>query len=244
MDTQIFTGNAHQRGQEKVEKILLWLVEYQYSTSKILSDVLAVNPDGQRSFFSGLVKQGILQKTAVPTVREGLYLLTVEGKKMAEMVTEKALVYRTEPSRISVAIVRHNLAVQKAVLARLSDGIQHTFERFLDFADRDKLPDAVLKDGHIKTALEVELSHKKTARIFRAFLDHVNAIKANHYHIVEYVFPSTTLRDNYRKKFDAEQWPIIEKRGGLYRESGKIFEPDSIGNLRERFQFSVQSFDQ
>jgi hypothetical protein len=236
--------NKHERRDEKLKKILLWLVEYHYSTNKILCDFLGVNHRGQGAFFKRLVDENILYSTRIFTINGYVYSLTDDGRSLAERYLARDIDYKTNINRISPTTVYHNLACQKAVLARLREGVVHTFEKHLDFTSKDKLPDVLIEDGGIKTALEIELTRKNNDRVFRAFMDHVNAIKQEYYHVVEYIFPNGVLRDNYQAKFDLAEWPIIEKKGSFYRRTDKVFEPDSIGNLRERFKFSVQNFDE
>lgn len=231
------------RGREKQEKVFLWLAEYHYSTISIMSKALGVNSVGQWAFFKRLIDAGLLRKIEVPTVKEKLFLMTRDGRELACELTEKALDYVTEPSKVSVPIVRHNLCVQLAILERLKPGINHTFEKHLSFTDKDKLPDALLENDGRATALEIELSHKRTNRVYRAFFDHIRGMKDKHYFDVEYVFSSTSLRNNYKAKFDAIEWPVIERKDGRLRQSDKTFKPDSVAGLRERFSFVVQDFD-
>jgi hypothetical protein len=231
------------RGREKQEQIFLWLAEYHYSTISIMSKFLGVSSNSQWHFFNRLIEAGLLRKIDVPTVREKVFLLTRDGKELACELTEKALDYVSEPSKVSVATVRHNLCVQLAVLERLKPGTAHTFEKHLTFTDKDKLPDAVLEYEGRLTALEIELSHKRTNRIYRAFYDHIRAMKDKHYFNVEYVFSSTSLRNNYKAKFDAAEWPVVERKDGRLRQTEKTFSPDSVASLRERFSFVVQNFD-
>ena len=240
---RIGIGDTRLRGREKLEKVFLWLSEYHYSTITIMSKALGVNSVGQWAFFKRLLDAGLLRKIDVPTVREKVFLMTRDGVGLACELTEKALDYNTEPSKVSVSTVRHNLCLQLAVLERLKPGTVHTFEKHLKFTDKDKLPDALLdNDGHV-TALEVELSHKRTNRVYRAFYDHIRAMKDKHYYDVEYVFSSVSLRNNYKAKFDAKEWPVIERKDGRLRQSEKTFSPDSVAGLRDRFSFVVQNFD-
>jgi len=235
--------NKHERRDEKLEMILLWLVEYHYSTNKILCDFLGVNHRGQGAFFKKLVDVGILNSTRIFTINGYVYSLTDEGRGLAERFCGEVFDYKTNMTRISPNTVYHNLACQKAVLSRLKDGTKHTFEKHLDFTTKDKLPDVLLEHEGVKTALEIELSRKNNDRVYRAFFDHLKAMQEGHYHKVEYIFPSAVLRDNYKAKFDSSEWPIIEKKGSFFRRTGKTFEPDTVRNLRERFLFSVQNFD-
>lgn len=237
--------NPHLRGQEKRREILLWLAEYQYSTITIMSQFLGLNSAGQWAFFNRLIDTGLLHRFGVPTVGEKIFLLTREGKELAAGLTEKALNCITEPARIPVATVRHNLCVQRAVLERLKKnmGTEHTFERHLYFTDRDKLPDALLTFDGQSTALEIELSHKNTNRIFRAFFDHIKAMQGKYYYDVEYVFCNETLCQNYLKKFNQKEWPRVERSDGRLRQTGMTFEPDTVPSLKDRFRFVVQDFD-
>ena len=231
------------RGDEKRKLVLLWLAEYQYSTLSIMAEVLGVTSTSQWPFFNRLIAGGIVRRIGVETVRGKLFLLTPVGRELAAEFTEKALDVLTEPNRVTVSTVRHNLCVQWAVLARLQPGMNHTFEKHLKFADKDKVPDALLEHNGRLTALEIELSHKRTNRVYRAFYDHINAMKDKQYFNVEYVFSNVALRNNYQAKFDEKEWPIIERRKGQLIQSERVFQPDSMAGLRDRFTFVVQDFD-
>jgi len=237
-------SNPYARGLEKEKKILFWLAEYQYSTVKIMSNFLGVQYAGQGTFFKRLRDKGFIQKVKIHTVPESVFLLTSLGKHMADIYSGDEIKCITSPKRIAAATVPHSLCVQKAIVKKLYEnaGMEHTFERYLYFDSKCKLPDALLKVGSRSTALEVEMSHKNTNRVFKAFFDHIDAIKAKHYHTVEYVFPDSVLRNNYQSKFDQKEWPVVKKSGGRLVRNGETFSPDTIKTLRERFKFVTQDF--
>lgn len=235
--------DRRKRGREKIDDVVRWVAEYRYSTVQILSRMLGVNPGGQGAFFKRLVDQGILQRVSAPRVNAMIYLLTQEGKQMAWGMEEKYDSYRTEPSKITFSVVNHNLCMQLAVLERLKTGMVHTCDRYLYFTDRDKLPDVLLEFEGKKTALEIELEPKNINRVYRAFYDHINAMRNGHYDRVEYVFSTATLCNRYKAKFDASEWPKVERKAGKLRQAEGVFEPDKIKGLRERFTFVVQNFD-
>ncbi len=228
------------RGREKQDSVLLWLAEFHYSTATLLAQSLGVDPNGQRHFFKKLLDQGLLRAIHIPTVRERIFLLNPLGRQLARELTEKAVDYATEPSKVNASLVRHNLSVQIAVLRRKNPENTFVFERHLDFTTKDKLPDALMIEGEMKTALEVELTHKKNARVFRGFFDHLKLIKMGHYQKVEYIFGTKTLCENYLEKFNRGKWPVYEKRNYSLIDTGKVFMPDSVPGLRERFVFTAE----
>lgn len=210
-------GNRTARGQEKTETVLMWLAEFHYSTPSVLSKRLAVNANGQRAFFGKLVSNDIVRVVSVPTIRERLFLLTPNGRELARAITEKAVEYKTEPSKVTSSNVKHNLSIQLAVINRLANADNIFSERHLNFTDRKRLPDALIISGEICLAIEAELVHKNDARIYRGFYNHLAAIKKKTYTNVEYIFPSETLCNYYYKRFCEPLWPVFE-----YSQSGRL----------------------
>lgn len=235
-------GDRRARGKEKIENILLWLVEFHYSTPSILSKMLHVKVRGQGAFFRRLLNQGLIRQVPIPMLSERLLMLTPFGKERAAMLTEKALDYVTEPSKIALSNVVHTLSVQAAVIHRYEPGVIVISERHLPYDDRSKLPDAVIVSGGIATALEVELTHKKIARIYRGFIDHAKAVKHGSYARVEYIFPSQSLCANYSGKFESESWPIVKYSAAQKLvKTGKVFSPHTDPHFRHSFKFTTEA---
>jgi hypothetical protein len=132
-----------------------------------MSRFLGLNSAGQWSFFNRLIKDGLVYRTNVATIKEKVFLLTRDGGELAGILAGgEKINYLTDERRIRVGTFLHNLCVQLAVIKRLKDGMNHNFEKQLYFTDRDKLPDALLTLGDHSTALEIELSHKNTNHPF------------------------------------------------------------------------------
>jgi hypothetical protein len=214
------------RGREKTEQVLLWLTEFHYSTIPLLSRRLTGKALGQSAFINRLVERRIVRHTNVPTYRSRLYLLTPHGRELARTLTSKAIRYSTEPSKVNPSTVVHNLSVQLAVLRRAANNDSIESERHLSITGLRKLPDALL---HQSLALEVELTHKSDARIYRGFFDYYRALRDGLFQNVEYVFPNATLCAYYRKRFCADTWPIFEydRRTFRLRDTHKALNVDS-----------------
>jgi hypothetical protein len=229
-------ANKHIRAGEKRETVLWWLSTFHYSTRSVLSRSLGIDTGGQYKFFKGLVTADLVRPFSIPIVREELFLFT-----------ERALVYNVDPARIGSARVKHNLSVQLACLSFTNDYSLITSDRHLDFTDRIKLPDAIVSLPEQNIALEVEMTHKNTPRIFRAFYDSVSNIKAGYYGHVQYIFPNDTLRLAYLRHFNQPAWPVFErnKTTHMLRQKTSNGVPQTLNaadpRIQSLFTFSTQS---
>jgi hypothetical protein len=236
--------NKHVRGDEKREHVLCWLSTFHYSTRNVLARMLGVDPAGQYAFFNRLIRADLIRTFKVPTLLEDLVMLTGNGLEHARALTERALVYGLDPTRIGSARVIHALSVQMACLSFTSDFRSITSERHLDFAERLKLPDAIVKLPDQTFAIEVELTHKNSARIFRAFYDSIQNIKGGHYQHVRYIFPNDVLRGVYERHFQTPAWPLYErdKRSHVLRPILNNGVPQTLRSNDPRIQ-QLFSFD-
>lgn len=236
-------ANSFARASEKRELVLCWLAEFHYSTRRTLGEVLGLRPAGQGAFFKRLVDQNLVRTVAVPTVLEKLILLTRNGLEHARALTPRAIQYNTEPSKITSSTVIHNLSVQLVAVRMQRDIRKISSERHLDFATRVKLPDAVVETDAGKIGLEVELTHKNTARIYRGFLDSIQAIKADHYQHARYVFQRQPLLNAYVDHFREERWPVYDRDPKSHRlfhviKNGQPFFLNSTDpRIQAMFQF-------
>lgn len=237
-------GDSHARLREKREFVLCWLGEFHYSTRRVLAQALGLNTKGQSGFFRGLEKANLIRMTSVPTISERLILLTPNGLAHARALTPHALVYGTDASKINSSTVIHTLSVQIAALHMQRDIHKITHERHLDFASRVKLPDAIIDTDACKIGLEVELTHKNNARIYRAFIDSLQNIKEGQYERVRYVFDRKLLMDHYLKLFKVPAWPVYEREPKSHRlyqviRNGSPFRIDSTDpRIQSWFEFT------
>lgn len=237
-------GDKRARAREKREFVLCWLAEFHYSTRRVLAQALGLQALGQGGFFQRLEKANLIRIASVPTISERLILLSPNGLEHARALTAHALVYGTDASKINSSTVIHTLSVQIAALRMQRDIHKITHERHLDFASRVKLPDAIIDVDASKTGLEVELTHKNNARIYRGFIDSLQNIKEGQYERVRYVFDRRLLMDHYLKLFKEPSWPVYEREPKSHRlfqviRNGSPFRIDSTDpRIQSIFEFT------
>lgn len=239
------------RSTEKLNAVLLWLSEFGYSTQSIMSARLGVDPRGQIAFYSRLVKQGYLKTVNVTVIRESLYVMTPYGKDIACGLTESAVTYCTESSRIRSSLVVHSLSVQMAVVRRVkTSDAAFQGERALGSRFKGKkAPDALVELNGERIAIEAELSYKSIQRIYTGFLSHAKSVfKDKEYGKVVYVFPNALICKSYENKFLEPEWPLYkrDKHGKLKAvknvetKENKTVPVDNQTGFRESFEFVVE----
>lgn len=210
-DIQHWGGKSSKnRGTEKIKLVINWLYEFDFSTRQILCELLGLDGHrGQGGFFKKLLDDGLIELMPSPLIRHHVYRLTDAGRELAYMnVAEDSQHARRRA--VSPAVQIHDLTVQQAALRRKDGLLNAISERHISTGTAGKVPDALLIYETHRVALEVELSHKNSARVYYNFLCHLRNINNDEYTHVEYVFPNQVLADNYKAKFLAPSWPIYK----------------------------------
>lgn len=207
------------RNDEKVNAVLRWLFQFDVSTRKLLCAMLGLSTDrGQGAFFARLIDLGLIELTHSPLIRHHVYRLTNQGWEWAIM--RFGFDASTSKRRyISPAVQVHDLTVQKMVIERMDGLVNYFAERHIHTGKAGTMPDALLEYQDHSVALEVELSHKNTARVYYTYLSHLRNIKEGKYQKVLYVFSNPDLLETYRDRFLAKSWPVykVDPRGRLTR---------------------------
>jgi hypothetical protein len=236
------------RADEKKLSVLKWLYQFNVSTQKLLATILDVDERGQYQFFARLRALGIVEAFTNPVLgREQLYRLTPVGMQVAAMHHGYAL---TRPPTLSHQVLMHDLTVQSAVARRIvvqrKEGAEpkvltdYISERYNGVPLNGKRPDAMLFYSDDVEALELELSHRNSARIYYNFLSHLKNIRDQHYDRVNYVFTAPKLLELYQRKFAEDEWPVyvVGTRNRLERSMPNFtLKPEH----REYFSFSMEA---
>jgi hypothetical protein len=238
------------RFSEKRDFVLHWLLEFRFSTTKVLCDALGVKRTSQTRFFVSLKKTGLFETVLSPQVNDRIWILSYEGKQFAYLLAaDKAARYRLTKSRIVSSTVIHSLCIQEAIISRGKNQFPFLFrsEQFLDFTSAVKTPDAVFDDDGSLVALEVELTQKNSKRIYLGFVNHVTLMKEGHYSKVDYVFPSEALCNIYKRRFDQPEWPLFfrDKHGVVQPrlDGGKqVYVKADSDVIRSSFSFVAEDF--
>ncbi len=239
--------NKRERFAEKRDFVLQWLLEFHYSTAKILSRALGLQRANQSRFFVSLKKSGLVAITTSPFIYEQIYFLSGKGKAFAHMLSEKAEAYAMTATKILATTTIHHLSVQCAVLTRSALTLPFDFqsEWHLDLPVA-KRPDAVLSRGKRVEAIEVELTQKTIPRIYLGFVMHLDNMKQRHYETVEYVFADNGLMQRYQDRFLASEWPLYtaNKHGKISPVHNRQGKPATahadVPEIRERFRFTTE----
>lgn len=205
---------AIDRSRDKVESVIRWLGWFDYSDKETIADMLGVARNGQGAFFKKLEASGFITAEKAPGIRRVIYGLGDAGFEFAQMLLPELELKRRRRLPAWVSLI-HSLSIQVAIINRLHDIQAIRPERTLKHLRAVRLPDAIItmNDGKM-VALEVELNHKNTARVYNVFLSHLKNIHNENYQKVIFIFPNDALRRLYREKFDQPIWPIYRQRPG------------------------------
>lgn len=236
-----YVRNSRSRSNEKLELLLEMLFKFHVSTKELILRRMGLATNSHYNYFRKIEQQDLIKKVPVYSIRsKHVYMLTNLGKQIAYEKLNEAAEYSTDPNKINHSFLRHDLAVQKAVIDRLSPNTKFTSERHLPKLSlgEKKKPDACLEDEGKKTVLEVELTPKSDVRIYRAFTALADAILNNHYQEVIYIFPTDAIKKYYLERFNKILWPTYhQNEKGLWVSHGANFAPDEHGDLRAKFIF-------
>lgn len=236
------------RYQDKRDFVIHWLLEFQWSTPRILSQALGLKRSNQSRFFQVIQRGRLVQTVKSPFIYEHLYYLGKEGKALAHCLSEKAEAYAVTKTSVVSGLNIHHLSVQHAVLTRSTLTLPFDFqsEWHLDLPATAR-PDAIVTTGNTMTALEVELAQKTAPRMYVGFLSHLDNIKCGQYDRVEYIFPDAALRDRYQTRFAQPQWPMFTRTSKgqivpVLDRRGKQMQAEAEDPLiRERFTFTHEA---
>lgn len=242
MEDRFWGGGAgsHQRGKDKLERVITWLAWFDYSDRKTLAAMLSVEERGQGAFFRRLEQSGFLDVERAPALRHNIYSLGSAGFDLARILVPDIDLRRRRRLPAWITLV-HSFSTQVAVIRRMSDVARILPEKTLKTLRAVRLPDVVLgMKGGERVALEVELHHKSTARVYHVFLAHLRNIRNGHYAKVLYLFPNETLARLYSEKFNESTWPIfrLSESKRLMFDNSKSFDASRV---HEAGLFSFQT---
>lgn len=240
---RLYTTAPRERAKEKLDLILKIMVDFHHSTRELLLQRLNLATHSHHRYFATLEEKGILKRIESPSIRSNfIYMLTHIGAELAAEKLAIATHYQLNGHKINHNNLRHDLAIQKAVITRINDYDDFIPEKFLPSLNinDEKRPDGCFLKDKEKTMLEVELTAKTDHRIYRAFISHAKAIIKKHYNNVLYVFPNKSIKKYYLERFNEKTWPCYHQndRKNWVKEDEEFNSYNHI-NLRKSFLFIV-----
>lgn len=240
-----YTENPKSRAEEKLKVVLEMLIDFHYSTRELILAKLKLATNSHHRYFSSLEKKKIIRKVGAPSIRSNyVYMLTSYGVELANEKISILSPYQIDGNKINHSNLRHNLAIQRAVISMVDNYDVFIPERRLPHLNLndEKRPDGCLEKNGVRTMLEIELTAKTDQRIFRALVAHAKAINKNHYSKVIYIFPSLSLANYYTTRYQSTEWPTYtQNERGVWIRSEDSFKPDNFLGLRNAFEFLTES---
>jgi len=231
---------------EKMVIVFSWLLEFRFSTPRILTNVLGLSITSTPRFFSGLIKNGFIRVLKnVHTDKERLFMLTqlsVDFLNAREFDVSNAVTKSGRLERYSMVL--HDVGVQRFVFSKMSTCSEVVWDKNIVDIDSKCRPDALMRkssNGQF-VGIEYERWRKNLKRIYSSFVNHSNQMIDGHYKGVYFIFNSESDRIHYQELFNSERWPLFSQHaGGQLSHTGQFFYPDQIENLRRGFVFDVLS---
>ena len=159
-------------------------------------------------FFNRILnRDGVMQKFTNAHASHGRYvMLTSAGLSVLESHGRDVSGAITDPDRLSrYSRILHDMASQYAVLKRLDDYTEVIWDHHLDYVEKSRRPDALLKNAAgSRLALEYERWRKDRKRIYMAFYRHVQALRKGQWDRVCYVFDQAVDHGHYEMLFARE----------------------------------------
>jgi len=229
--------------EEKMTLVLAWLVEFRFSTPRILGSLLEHNKNTS-PFFSALLKDGFIKQLInVHTNKERLFMLTKQGVDFLEAREIDVANAVTVSSRLErYSMILHDVGVQNFIASKKDNYVEVIWDKNIIDIDVISRPDALLKlkNGYW-IGLEYERWRKSLGRIFTSYVNQATQITQGKYGGVYFVFNTKIDHDHYVELFKYEKWPLFSKEPntGQLSNNGRFFEPDKVENLRQIFKFEI-----
>lgn len=237
--------NTIGRGEEKTRLLLEWVASFQFTTVAILAKRMGVSENTALRFVQKMKARDIVRGVPSGVVRSELIMLTAGGADYCAQMVSQLFTFVTKPSKLTYGRILHNLAVQKAVVARVGRDTPFWGERQLRKHNWGKTPDAMIEHEDLKWVYEVELTAKEDKRIYIAFQRHIKGLFLNRYDRVVYAFEKQNLLDYYKARFDAEKWVVYQSKKigwGVRRdEKGEpeYYYPADDAHIAAKFSFEL-----
>lgn len=237
--------NSLDMKEEKMVILFSWILEFRFSTPRILAQVLELKITSTPRFFSGLIKDGFIKILKnVHTDKERLFMLTslsVDFLEAREFDVSQAITKSGRLERYSMIL--HDIGVQDVVCSKINTYSEVIWDKHILNIDSKCRPDALMKkvsNGYF-VGVEYERWRKNLGRIYGSFVNHANQMIDGHYGGVYFVFNTKVDCDHYKSLFDSEQWPLFSKnmRTGKLSHNDQFFYPDKVENIRKCFVFEV-----
>jgi hypothetical protein len=239
------------RIEQKRDRVLRWLADEQFTTAKVLEQVLELQWNAVRKTVASMVRDNLvdLQEVHWNDFKLRLIVLTAHGAALVDPQSESY-----QQGRVASSSIAHSIDVQRARLLfekagwsawtserRLREEAAREVRAGVRVGDRawPKVPDAVgtSAKGH-RVAVEMERTIK-TSKTYELIAGQYAAMfDRGVVNQVQYVVTSRKVRDALKAKFAALQTvavPIGEKQNGATAFERRTFDEDD----RVRFHFSA-----
>lgn len=236
-----FSGNKRGRRVEKLEKVVSWLAEFDYSTGELIGRSIGVDYRGQSAFFKTLIADNILVRDYIPGTRLSVYSLGSDGFGLASMYCPE-LILSEKKKKPSLLTLVHTFSIQSLIISLLPEIDSFSGEKALQKLNLARRPDAIVtkKTGE-RVAIEVEINRKSTDKIYFNYINHLRDVKSSFYDKVAYYFNDAVVCNIYTSIYNTTRWPVFKKNptGGRLMKLGDSFDPQTVLE-REIFTFTVK----
>lgn len=234
---------------EKEKMLLRWLLFFDYTNRKIVSNLLGVKDGGLSNFYRSLISKKYIEMVQDPISISAnkIILLTKSGFEYAITINDDIDIESIKHKKtIPTTMVRHQIKLQLYLVGEGLNSYTVVSDKLLRkrFNNNNSvIPDCIAVIDGERVGIEMELTRKKPARIYFKLEQQVNSVAENKDSVCSsfiYVFDNKSLRDNYQRLFDLDKWPLIEMSKSRYYQRESIesnFAFSLSENVRAKFKF-------
>lgn len=225
--------------RQKMNKVIIWLARFGYSTRKMLCRMLDVNVTSSTRFFNTMAENGFIKLHSFSPSSHKIVMLTEEGYAIARFLLQHVKI--TERKRLSFPNIMHSYSIQSFLITNLNNADEYYTEMDLAQYPYYRRPDLLIQSGGKSVAVEVELNQKASSQVEYNFMQHIKDAEQNRFDNVLYLFSGVSVRDKYISLYEKECINVYNLHQGKLKKAGEYDMRDV--HDRNLIQFSVFSFE-
>lgn len=226
-----------QKKEWKRRLVILWLIEFKFSSIELLSKLLGQHPKHTSPFFKSMINDKFLVRfTSEYFPKKDLVRL---GQSSLQWFPDLDQSLLRSDRHVNKKTIIHDYLVQKVISEHIDqyNEIDGRFDR-----TRKEAPDVfvVSRESGRKIAIEYELTRKNKDRTFALFIRYAKKISSQELGGVVFYFRSKPMYNLYKKRFETKTWPVfkkVKKDGKKLTE--KAIEYEIHAQIRAQFSFRL-----
>lgn len=221
-----YVGKGRAKGLENVNRVLLWIYQWGWSTEPVLQKLLGV----QRKIGCELARKGVLLRVEPPAGHRTAYVIAqahqLRALELYEADTGMAIPYPWPRTAVPFAALgQHQEEAQLRALDELRPGDLLMVDREMRRGVDEAIPDFAIERGGAGGPVEwheIELTPKYHERLLHQLEQRNQALRAGHYSRIVWHCRTHGIARNLAAALDKPVLPPVIKRadGRVVRQPG------------------------